>query len=108
MQKQANDSTISALDYVNEHEFVVAFIAGVGCPSGETIALFGETELPFDLADVLGIVTDGRFDATTDATMGKGRPWSFHDERGNTIYKIQLWSSRKVWLQQYEDYMSEA
>lgn len=99
----AGHAVISAQDFVDSIHYPVVFLAGVGCPAGETIAILEGTDLPFLLDEVYGKVADEVFEAT-ELTDGPGRDdWKFVDWNLNTIYKIQVFSDEKIWNEQNDD-----
>lgn len=97
-------TSITASEFINSIEFPVIFIVGNGCPGGHAIAYFEETELPFDLDDVEGTVTDGVFEATNLKDGHGVWDWAFHDFSGNIIYTIRIDSDEEVWTREVIDY----
>jgi len=79
-------------DYANDREHVVAFVAGVGNPTGEELPLGGEC----DFAEGLGLLDlIGTVDADGDWRWdGEGDP---RDERGNSITKVSACVDRARW-----------
>jgi hypothetical protein len=96
-------TTINAQEFVNGLEFPVVFFAGVGCPSGQSIAILDGTELPFDLSDVEGAVEDGQFEANNLSDGPGAHDWTFSDWNSNTIYKIQGFSDESIWNRQNDE-----
>lgn len=101
-----------ALEFANSRENVVIRIAGNGCPAGQDIAWMPpETELPFRLDDIEGMVKDdGTFEAINLCTGGSDRyytqrqgEWWVHDWNGNIIYAIWLRVDEEVWKEQNDE-----
>lgn len=92
--------TLTAGDFAERIEFPVVFVAGVGSPAGEHVAILEETVLPFDLEELHGTISEnGVFEATDiDGET---------DCNGNTVYKVQVFSSERIWTEQNDDYMRE-
>ena len=91
---------MNALEYANERKNVIVRIAGVGCPAGLDIALNDETELPFNLEDVIGEVdlADGDFTAEL--------PKRCKDWNANTIYGIWLRVDPEAWAAEHAEWMA--
>lgn len=98
------DSPVNAQEFVNGLEFPVVFYAGVGCPGGQSIAILEGTELPFDLSEVDGTVTDGNFEATNLNDGSGAHGWRFSDHNSNTVYNIQCFSDESIWTAQNDEY----
>jgi hypothetical protein len=96
-----------ATEFLEGCEFPVFFYAGNGCPSGESIAILDDTELPVDLSELEGEVSEGVFEANNlnDGTGLHG--WKFSDWNGNTIYKAQLFSDKNIWERQNAEYEAQ-
>lgn len=100
-------TTINAQEFVNGLEFPVVFFAGVGCPSGQSIAILEGTELPFDLSEIEGLVEDGTLEAN-NLTDGPGaHDWKFFDWNSSAVYKIQCFSDKSIWNSQNDEYNAE-
>jgi hypothetical protein len=98
---------MNAQEFVNTIDNPVVFFAGVGCPAGQSIAIFEDTELPFGLEYLEGEVKDGIFEAN-NLTSGPGAyDWDFSDWNCNTIYKIQVYSDSATWDKQHAEYMAQ-
>lgn len=94
---------MNAQEFANSLENPVLFIAGVGCPGGQSIALLAETDLPFDLSEIEGEVKDGIFEGA-NLTSGPGAyDWKYSDWRCNTIYKVQVFDDAKIYAEQAEE-----
>lgn len=95
---------MNAQQFADSLTHPVVFMAGVGIPAGEHVALLGETLLPFELSDVEGPVSDGILTAD-NLTSGPGRDdWKFSDWNSNTLYKIQVFNDPDVWHSQNDEY----
>lgn len=82
----------------------VVFMAGVGIPSGQHVALLGETMLPFELSDVEGPVESGILTAE-NLTSGPGlQDWRFSDWQNNILYKIQVFDDPDTWHSQNDEF----
>lgn len=104
---ETGDKIMTAQEFVNSVEFPCFFFAGVGAPAGSTIAILPETELPVDLDEVTGVTADGVFECD-NYTDGSGlHDWRYRDDRGNTITKIQIFSSKELWDREYSEWMGE-
>ncbi len=86
---------MNAQEFADSLEFPIVFFAGVGSPAGTHIAILETTDLPFDLSEIDGAVSHGVFEAEDI----DGCDWN-----GNTIQKLQLFSSEDIWRQQKDDY----
>lgn len=96
---------MNAQEYVNSIEYPCFFFAGTGAPAGETIAILDDTYLPVDLEDVEGeLEEDGGFICTNYNTDDG---WRHSDHRGNTIYKIQIYSNKEFWEKEYSEWWGE-
>lgn len=99
---------MTAQEFVNSIEFPCFFFAGNGAPAGHTIAILPETELPVDLDGVTGGTTATGVFECDNLTDGSGlNDWKFSDERGNTITKIQIFSSKEIWEREYSEWAGE-
>jgi hypothetical protein len=97
---------MNAQEFVNSLAFPCFFFAGNGASAGQTYAILENTELPVDLDDVEGeIEADGEF-VCTNHDDGKGG-WNHSDQRGNTIWKIQIYSDEVLWKQEQAEYESD-
>ena len=91
---------MTAQDFADSLSHPVVWFAGVGCPSGQAIALLESTELPFVLSDLIGSVEHEIFEAhNLEDEFG----WKFVDWQLNTIYKIQVFDDEKIWQKQHDD-----
>ena len=96
--------TINAQEFANSIDFPIVFIAGVGCPGGQSIALLEGTELPFDLSSVEGVLREDGILEANNLTAGPGaHDWKFVDWNRNTIYKIQVFSDEATWNSQNDE-----
>jgi len=98
---------MTALEFLNSIEFPCFFFAGIGSPAGQTIAILPETQLPVDLEEVTGEVTDGIFECDNLSDGDEINDWRFSDERGNLIYKIQVFNDKEIWEREYAEWMGE-
>jgi hypothetical protein len=105
---RTGDKIMTAQEFVNSIEFPCFFFAGNGAPAGQTIAILPETELPVDLDEVTGGTTATNVFECDNLTDGNGlNDWKFSDDRGNTITKIQIFSSKEIWEREYAEWMGE-
>lgn len=100
--------TINGHEFVDEAAYPVFFYAGNGVPAGISIAMFEDTELPVDPAELEGeLDDDGDFVATNLAEGTSAHGWRFTDFNGSLIYKVQIFNDEKIWKQQRADWESE-
>jgi len=98
-------SADDASSYADSVAYPVVFMAGHGSPSGESIALLDGVELPFELCEVFGHVNDDVFECCNLTTGPGAYDWRFSDWNANIVYKIQVYSDRKVWESQHAELM---
>jgi hypothetical protein len=107
-ETKTGETKMTAQEFVNSIKFPCFFFAGNGAPAGQTIAILPETELPVDLDEVTGGTTATGVFECDNYTDGKGiNDWKFSDERGNTIVKIQIFSSKEIWEREYAEWIGE-
>jgi hypothetical protein len=82
----------TAFDFAKAFRFPVVFFTSVGHPTGVEIALLPETDMPFDLGDIL-VDSEGNWN-------GEGNPT---DWNGNTVTKITVHSHKEIWTEQNEE-----
>lgn len=92
---------MNAAEFINQIDYPVIRIAGVGHPSGLDLAWIPpETEIPFDLDEIEGDVQDGEFTAANLAVGTNADGWKFTDWSANVIYAIWIRSDEAVWKAQ--------
>lgn len=92
---------MTAQEFANTIEYPVVFFVSGANPVGISIALLADTELPFDLDDVTGSVTNsGTFDAK-NLNASSASDWN-----SCQIYRITVSSDKKIWNQQNDEHNS--
>ncbi len=95
---------MNAQEFANGIDNAVVFFCSTGCPSGQSIAILEETELPFDLWEIEGEDDGGIFEANNcNDGIRDANGWKFTDFNGNLIYKIQVFSDKKIWNEQNDE-----
>jgi hypothetical protein len=93
---------VTASEFIESIEYPVLFWASVGQPSGQSVAVFEDTEFPYSLDEIEGEVSDdGTFSATN---LSDGGQWKFVDFNSNTIYKIDIFSNEKEFKSQANEH----
>lgn len=100
---------MNAQDFANSKPFPVVFYAGNGCPAGQSIAILDSTELPFDLSEMEGSISESGILEVENLNDGSGaHGWQFADFNSNTVYKVQVFHDEKIWTEQEAEYNSYA
>lgn len=88
---------MKASEYISAIGHPIVFYVSLAHPSGVSVAILPDTQLPFDLDEITGEIDDDIFRADLAGT-------DFSDDNGNTVTRINIYSSEEEWTEQEAEY----